>query len=106
MATIRFPWLRFNKTVSDTAEANITCEEGDLIRHNHNCTPVCEDGFTASIDAILCEDGRAVCYPCGNGNPAGTLFYEWFVYVCLFHSMTCALTPTFTTFNIRLFDHL
>ena len=42
------------------AEANITCEEGDLIRHNHNCTPVCEDGFTASIDAILCEDGRVV----------------------------------------------
>jgi len=38
--------------------ANITCEEGDLIRHNHNCTPVCEDGFTASIDAILCESGE------------------------------------------------
>eukprot|EP00913_Durusdinium_trenchii_P035919 g33608.t1 len=27
--------------------ANITCEEGDLIRHNTNCTPVCEDAAHA-----------------------------------------------------------
>lgn len=38
--------------------ANVTCEEGDLLRHNTNCTPVCQDGFTPNIDAILCQNGE------------------------------------------------
>lgn len=38
--------------------ANITCEEGDLIRHNTNCTPVCEEGFTADLDSLLCQAGE------------------------------------------------
>lgn len=35
--------------------ANITCAEGDLIRHNTNCTPLCDTGYTADVETILCQ---------------------------------------------------
>ena len=37
-------------------EANVTCEEGDLLRHNTNCTPVCQAGWLLSMDNFALVD--------------------------------------------------
>eukprot|EP00931_Biecheleriopsis_adriatica_P065235 TRINITY_DN39825_c0_g1_i1.p1 TRINITY_DN39825_c0_g1~~TRINITY_DN39825_c0_g1_i1.p1 ORF type:complete len:831 (+),score=127.29 TRINITY_DN39825_c0_g1_i1:225-2717(+) len=36
---------------------NITCEEGDIIRHGFNCTPLCNPGYVPDLDVITCSKG-------------------------------------------------
>lgn len=37
---------------------NITCEEGDVIRHERNCTAVCLPGYTPSVTTLMCAGGE------------------------------------------------
>ena len=43
------PLLRDTTESVQQLQANITCQEGDLIQHGNNCTPACLPGFTAPL---------------------------------------------------------